>query len=173
MTRRNKPSTVRTFLRAGTALAMGLAMVLVGAACSTTSVTGGGGGGPPLDPLAAAQALWNSKKPAGDRYVMVQRVVCFCAITNVSYRITVVGSSITAVVNDRTDVPLAASSWGVFRTVAQLFDAVRSAQTKSGTLKAVEYDGVLGFPRTVSLDPILNAIDDEVSYVTTSVTAVP
>ena len=141
-------------------------------ACSSSSVTAGGGG-QQTDPLAAAQTLWNSKKPAGDRYVMVQRVVCFCALGNVSYRITVNGATITAVVNDRTDVPLASSSWGTFKTVAQLFDAVRAAQTKAGTLKSVEYDATLGFPRTVSLDPILNAIDDEVSYITTSITAAP
>ena len=141
--------------------------------CSSSSVTGGGGGGPQADPLTAAQALWAAKKPAGDRYVMVQRVVCFCAIANVSYRITVNGASITDVVNDRTDAPLASSSWGTFKTVAQLFDAVRAAQAKVGTLKAVEYDPTLGFPRTVSLDPILNAIDDEVSYVTISIRAAP
>ena len=141
--------------------------------CSRSSVTDGGGGGPPSDPLTAAQALWASKKPAGDRYVMVQRVVCFCTIANVSYRITVNGASITDVVNDRTDVPLAVSSWGTFKTVAQLFDAVRAAKAKVGTLKTVEYDPTLGFPRTVSLDPILNAIDDEVSYVTISIRAAP
>lgn len=104
---------------------------------------------------------------------MVQRVVCFCAIANVSYRITVNGASITDVVNDRNDVPLAPSNWGAFKTVAQLFDAIRAAQGKVGTLKTVEYDPTLGFPRTVSLDPILNAVDDEVSYVTNSVRAVP
>ena len=141
-------------------------------ACSSSSVTDGGGG-PQTDPLTAAQALWNAKKPAGDRYVMVQRVVCFCTLGNVSYRLTVNGATITAVVNDRTDVPLASSSWGTFKTVAQLFDAVRAAQTKAGTLKSVENDATLGFPRTVSLDPILNAIDDEVSYITTSITAAP
>ena len=149
-----------------------LLAALVALGCGSSSVTGGGIGGPLANPLSAAQALWVSKKPAGDRYVMVQRVVCFCAIANVSYRITVNGASITDVVNDRNDVPLAPSNWGTFKSVAQLFDAVRAAQGKVGTLKTVEYDSTLGFPRTVSLDPIPNAVDDEVSYVTNSVRAV-
>lgn len=162
---------LQTLRRTRKLVAATLSAALLLSGCSSTSITGGGGG--TTDALAAAQALWNSKKPAGDRYVMVQRVVCFCPTANVSYRITVSGTAITDVVNDRTDVPLASSSWSSFKTVAQLFDAVRAAQGKSGTLKSVEYDATLGFPRTVSLDPILNAVDDEVSYVTTSVTAAP
>ncbi len=142
------------------------------AACSSSSITGGGGG-TTTDAYAAAVALWNAKKPTGDRYVMVQRIVCFCVTSNVGYRITVVGTTITNVVNDRTDVPLPTAEWGNFKTVAQLFEAVRAATLKPGTLKLAEYDATLGFPRTVSLDPILNAIDDEVSYVTSNVTAAP
>jgi len=159
---------VRPILRRALTLMM---MVTALAGCTSGSVSDPGGAGTSSDPFTAAQALWTAKKPAGDRYVMVQRVVCFCTLGNVAYRVTVVGNTITAIVNDKTDAPLATSSWGAFRTVTQLFDAVRTALTKTGTLKIVEYDPSLGFPRTLSLDPILNAVDDEVSYVTTSVSA--
>ena len=159
--------------RRGRIVGGALLAALVALGCGSSSVTGGGTGGPPADPLSAAQALWASKKPAGDRYVRVQRAACFCAIANVSYRITVNGAPITDVVNDRNDIPLVPSNWGTFKTVAQLFDAVRAAQGKVGTLKTVEYDPTLGFPHMDSLDPILNAVDDEVSYVTNNVRAVP
>jgi Family of unknown function (DUF6174) len=142
------------------------------AACSSTSITGGGGG-TTTDAYSTAVALWNAKKPAGDRYVMVQRIVCFCVTSNTAYRVTVAGTTITSVVNDRTDAPLPATEWGNFRTVAQLFEAVRTATLRPGTLKLVEYDPTLGFPRTVSLDPILTAADDEVSYVTSGISAAP
>jgi len=164
---RQTPSTLR---RPRTVVVHTFAAGLLLSACSSSSVTGGGGAAV-TDALTAAQAVWNAKKPAGDRYVMVQRVVCFCTIGNVSYRITVNGATVTDVVNDRTDAPLAVASWSTFKTVAQLFDAVRAAQAKTGTLKLVEYDATLGFPRTVSLDPMLNAVDDEVAYLTTSITA--
>ncbi len=164
-------------MRARSARALGasalLLAVVVAVACSGDSPSAPGGGTPAADSLAAAQSRWNSRKPAGNRYVMVQRVVCFCVAANVEYRVTVQGTSVTAAVNNRTDAPLPAAQWIVFRTVDQLFELVRTAQRAAGTLKAVEYDATMGFPRTLSLDPVLSAIDDEVAYVTTSVTAVP
>jgi hypothetical protein len=149
-------------------------LALLGAGCSATSTTDTSTGGPvTVDALAAAQALWAAKKPAGDKYTMVQRVVCSCATSNTAYRMTVVGLSITSVVNDRTDEALPAAQWGVFKTVVQLFAAITAAQANTGQLKSVEYDATLGFPRTLSLDPNVSTTGDEISYVTTSVIATP
>jgi hypothetical protein len=149
-------------------------LVLLSGACSATSTTDTSGGGTTtVNALTAAQALWAAKKPAGDKYTMVQRVVCTCATLNTAYRLTVVGLTISSVVNDRTDEALPVAQWAVFKTVAQLFAAITAAQANTGQLKSVDYDATLGFPRTLSLDPNVATTGDEISYVTTSVTATP
>ncbi len=149
-------------------------VALLSSACSATSTTDTSTGGPvTVDALAAAQSLWASKKPAGDKYTMVQRVVCTCATLNTAYRMTVVGVTITSVVNDRTDEALPTAQWGTFKTVAQLFAAIIAAKANTGQLKSVDYDATLGFPRTLSLDPNVATTGDEISYVTTSVIATP
>jgi len=168
----NRPR--RRWAHARGLLALAPLVLVLNGACSATSTTDAStGGSSTVDALAAAQSLWASKKPAGDKYTMVQRVVCTCATINTAYRITVVGLTITSVVNDRTDEVLPSSQWGVFKTVAQLFAAITAAKANTGQLKTVEYDATLGFPRTLSIDPNVSITGDEISYLTTNVTATP
>ena len=151
-----------------------VAVAIGGASCTSTATSDPTGGGiVTADPLTTAMALWNAKKPGGDSYVMVQRIVCTCTTQNIAYRFTVTGTTISNVVNDRTDDSLPVAQWGVFKTVAQLFSAVQTAQTQTSVLKLVTYDANLGYPSTLSLDPNPAATGDEISYVTSSVSAVP
>jgi hypothetical protein len=57
----------------------------------------------------------------------------------------------------------------IFRTVDQLFAQAREGLTREGVVQSMAFDATLGYPTTLSLDPIRNAVDDEVTYVTSNV----
>ncbi|WP_337171810.1 DUF6174 domain-containing protein [Gemmatimonas aurantiaca] len=124
--------------------------------------------------LAAAQSRWRTVSPTSNSYVMRQQILCFCAFANSEFVVTVVNGAITSVV---PAVPpqngLPAPEPRYFRTIDQLFAEVHGALKKPGTLKEVTYDPVAGYPNRLSLDPVLDAIDDEVAYVTRGVGPVP
>jgi hypothetical protein len=129
--------------------------------------------GPERSQLAAAEARWRNARPASNSYVMRQQVACFCPFGPNQFDVTVVNGAVTAatiVGPTSAHGPILLSS---FRTIDQLFDEIRAALDKPGTLTHVSYDSQRGFPTEVSLDRISNAADDEVSYVTVSVVAMP
>lgn len=125
---------------------------------------------PQVRGLEAAEALWKASG-AGDSYVMAQARECFCVTGGTSFAVTVINDSIVGVRNLTTgdEVPEAERAW--YRTVNDLFDEVRRGLATAGSLRAVEYDRARGFPTTVSLDPVPNAVDDEIVYRTTLVGA--
>ncbi len=118
---------------------------------------------PQVRTLDAAEALWQASG-AGDSYVITQVRECFCASQGGSYAVTVINDSVVGVRNLTTgdEVPEAERAW--YRTVSDLFAEVRRSLATSGTLREVEYDRMRGFPTTLSLDPIRNAVDDEIVY---------
>jgi Family of unknown function (DUF6174) len=127
---------------------------------------------PEREALAAAEARWNAVRPASNSYVMMQQRSCFCPVVAL-YEVTVVNNVIVRARNTATDVDLPSAQWVWFRTVSQLFDEVRMALRKDGVLRSVAYDNARGFPTTVSLDPIPQAIDDEIAYLTPSLNFSP
>ena len=126
---------------------------------------------PRMEALAEAEALWNRTKPASDSYTVDQQVMCFCLYGASTFRVTVTAGAITRVHDPQKVSDLPANEISRFRTVDQLFNEVRAAMAKSGVLTSVEYHPTMGVPSEVSLDPIKNAIDDEVAYLTNSLTA--
>ena len=114
--------------------------------------------------LASAESRWNASRPASNSYVFWQSRACFCIIGGVSHEVTVVNGTLASVKNLATGAVLPADQFGLFRTVAQLFGDLRAAIKSPGVLQAAEYDTTIGYPTVVSLDPIKNAIDDEISY---------
>ena len=127
---------------------------------------------PERDALARAEARWNAVRPASNSYVMMQQRSCFC-LNGGLYEVTVVNNVIVRARNPATDADLPSAQWVWFRTVSQLFDEVRSALRKDGVLRSVAYDRARGFPTTVSLDPVPQAIDDEIAYLTPSLNFSP
>lgn len=127
---------------------------------------------PERDALARAEARWNAVRPASNSYVMMQQRSCFCP-TVALYEVTVVNNVIVRARNPATDVDLPSAQWVWFRTVSQLFDEVRMALRKDGVLRSVAYDNARGFPTTVSLDPVPQAVDDEIAYLTPSLNFSP
>lgn len=153
-------------MRVVTTLFLALSMGALGA-CGDDPVS------PQVDALAEAQALWNRTKPASNSYTYDQQVMCFCPYGAQTFRVTVTGGLITRVYDSQAAMDLPANQFSRFRTVQQLFDEVRLALSKSGVLTAVEYHPTMGFPSKVSLDPVRNAVDDEVAYFTAFVMASP
>lgn len=116
--------------------------------------------------LDSAVARWSATRPANNSYQIDQRVSCFCIFGGNPFRVTVTSGTITRVVDLSNGQELDASQFSRFRTVDQLFAEVRSALQLPGTLRNVQYDAQRGYPTTVSLDPVKNAVDDEVAYIT-------
>lgn len=122
--------------------------------------------------LAAAEARWAATRPAGDRYTMRQRRLCYCPSID-PHTVRVEGGRIVSVVNDATGELLDADQRSWFRTVPELFDEVRRAIGQRGVLQSVSYHDTMGYPTRLSLDPVPMAIDDEVTWETSSVAPIP
>jgi hypothetical protein len=141
-----------------------LATAAAFAACSDDPIR------PQVRALDQAEARW-STSGVRDAYIIAQARECFCT-TQGSYAVTVIRDTITNVRSLLTGDNVPPNQWTLFRTVNQLFGEVRRALPTAGVLRQVEYDLGRGIPTTVSLDPIRNAVDDEIVYRTTFVGAV-
>lgn len=139
-----------------------LGLVLLVGGCSNPT-------GPEEARLTAAQRRWEATRPASNSYTMQQRVVCFCITGATTFQVTVTMGAITRAVNLATGEPMSVTLLTIFRTVDQLFTQAREGLTREGVVTSMAFDATLGYPTTLSLDPIRNAIDDEVTYVTSSV----
>lgn len=144
--------------------ALAAALLLVLASC----------GGDPVSPDRAAYDVaiqqWVAIKPANGTYAMVQRVLCFCPFGATAYRVAVTGGIITQVTEAGSGTPVSSAEFSRFRTIDQLFAEIRDALAVKGRLRQAAYDPAQGYPVSVSLDPIQNAVDDEVQYVTDGLT---
>lgn len=103
--------------------------------------------------LAQARARWREHALRSYRFRL--RVVCFCPARGEAHVIRV-----------RRGKPHGASgAETLVDTVPEMFRRIAHAldDPKAGDVSA-KYDPVLGYPREVSLDPIKNAIDDELSW---------
>jgi hypothetical protein len=119
--------------------------------------------------LAEAQRRWEATRPASNSYTMQQRVVCFCVTGATTFQVTVKTGVITRAVNVTTGESISVTLLTIFRTVDQLFAQAREGLTREGVVQSMAFDATLGYPTTLSLDPIRNAVDDEVTYVTSNV----
>ncbi|MBL0169800.1 MAG: hypothetical protein IPP90_03575 [Gemmatimonadaceae bacterium] len=141
------------------------------------SLAGACGDDSPLAPqraeLAAARARWTSARPASNSYTMEQRVSCFCVTGATNFEVTVAAGTIVRARSLETGVEMRSAQFTMFRAVDQLFEEIRLALGVPGTLNSVEFDPATGYPTTVALDPIKQAVDDEVTYVTRHLTFVP
>lgn len=122
--------------------------------------------GPEWSALRSAEAQWHAVQPASNSYVIQQRIACFCIDGGTVYDVTVTAGTVSQVRAFPNNVFVPVDQYPRFQTIDQLFEKVRTALKTPGQLVAVEYDAAFGYPTTVSLDPIQNAIDDEVSYLT-------
>ncbi len=137
-----------------------LALALVASACHNDPTSSA------ESDYRAAAARWQRMRPAGNSYRIDQQVSCFCIWGGNVYEVTVTNGVVTRAVDKQSSNAVASADLGRFRTVDQLFADVASALQVPGTLRGASYDPLLGYPSSVSLDPIRNAADDEVFYFT-------
>ena len=137
-----------------------LGLIAVLAACSfvpgaSRELTG------PLEALAEHQARWTAK--GIDDYTFTIARQCFCPFTD-PVEVTVVDGRATAFT--RAGQPVEAREiQGLPATVPELF-AIIAAQAGAAEL-AVAWDPAFGFPTSIQVDSVANAIDDEFGFLVT------
>jgi hypothetical protein len=115
-----------------------------------------------LRALAGHQAQWASKQV--DDYTFTITGQCFCPF-NDPIDVTVAKGVVTSV--KRAGQPVQPNAvQGIPKTVTELF-ALVGAQGSAASL-TVEWDPVFGFPTSIQVDSIANAIDDEFGYTITN-----
>lgn len=119
--------------------------------------------------LTAAQRRWEAARPASNSYTMQQRVVCFCITGATPFQVTVTSGTVTRAVNLTTGESTSVAPQTQFRTIDQLFARAREGLARQGVVTSIVFDATLGYPTTLSLDPVREVADDEVTYVTSNV----
>ena len=119
----------------------------------------------PLSPTEAAlddaRAKWQGM--GIDSYRITVREICFCPIElGGPFVVTVVRGQVTSVVYAGEGPPIAPHE-RIPLTVVELFETVDDALREADDVEA-EYDPTYGFPASIRIDRIQNAIDDEVYY---------
>lgn len=123
--------------------------------------------------LAACDSPVESKQEAelwaalGIRnYEFVYFVSCFCGFTGPNpAKLTVRNGVVVKVEPAGTAIlPPTTPAAGTWPTVDSLFVIIERARLAKPSKLRVEYDDTYHFPKLISVDPIENAVDDEVSY---------
>jgi hypothetical protein len=114
--------------------------------------------------LAAAEALWQSKKPASYRYTV--DVVCFCMLARTPPTFRVVGDAPRA----ETDLGAGSQTYDHYNTVPKLFVLLKRYVEQKPIKLDVKYDAVYGFPTFIDLDGRTDIADDELRVTVTNFT---
>ncbi len=118
------------------------------------------------DPLEAARARWAETNAAD--YIFEFRRSCFCPPDFVrSVRIEVLDGVVSSAVYVDTEeaIPLPLTS---VPTIDDLFDEIGDALEGAAFSVIADYDADMGYPTSVSIDFIENAIDDEMAFTVSS-----
>ncbi len=121
------------------------------------------------DDLREARRAW--RQLGVSDYDMSMNRGCFC-IGAGSMEVYVRGDSVAAVLQEQDFWNGNEDWWQYIPTVEGLFDLVDEASEDAFTLE-VEYHSQHGYPTSVSIDWIENAVDDEISYSITALSLAP
>jgi hypothetical protein len=123
-----------------------------------------------LRELDAARARWAEQELTD--YDYDYRLLCFCPPELLQpVRVQVRDGAVTAVHNKADDQPRAPlSNWS---TIPGLFDKIQDYIERPGSVVKVDYDSATGIPTSASIDPIPNAVDDEIGFSAEGLAAVP
>ncbi len=122
--------------------------------------------GPEQDELALARARWAVTN--ADDYSFEFRRACFCAPDFVRpVRIEVQDGTVTSAVYVDTEETIPPPLTSV-PTIDDLFDEIQAAMDGMAFSIIAEYDADMGYPTSVSIDHIENAIDDEMAFTVSS-----
>ena len=116
--------------------------------------------------LDANRAVWEATGITSYTYQL--RRLCYCGLAG-DLIVTVSDHAVVGV--ERVDgSPVPTSERQYVEGIDDLFDIVQDAIDERAFRYDVEYDDELGYPTVVDLDPIRNAIDEEVRYEASEVT---
>ena len=122
--------------------------------------------GPEQEALSAARARWAMSNV--DNYVFEFQRSCFCAPDFVRpVRIEILNGVVSSAVYVDTEEPLSPPLTSV-PTIDDLFDEIRDALNRTAFSVIAAYDVDMGYPTSVSIDYIQNAIDDEMAFMVSS-----
>ncbi len=118
----------------------------------------------PNDPLSQNEALWNAS--GGDSYVLRFARSCFCDPRTLGpVVITVENGAVTDMVYEKTGEAVPEDLQPLFNlTVDDLFKVIRDAIADEAHVLEVTYDGALGFPKSIFIDPREEYADDTLEY---------
>lgn len=126
------------------------------------------------DTIAGTQsdhALWNALEIRN--YDFVYEVRCFCASAGPNpARVSVRGGVVVKIAPDSSPFVGTLPPASSYPTIDSLFVILETAQKNSPNGVTVEFDPTYHFPAKISVDPIKNAIDDEITYTIKSFTPV-
>ncbi len=144
-------------------------MIVLGTAagCGTDAPNAGG----QASELEVARDQFDGE--IGDSYAFTWRYSCgeCIAETNRPVRVTVANGAITSMMDLETAAAVTADSRGGVRTIQAVFELVEAAEGGAAASTTVIYDDELGYPATVSIDVIAEAVDDEYGITITNVVA--
>jgi hypothetical protein len=120
---------------------------------------------------ALGMARWEALAPANYEMV-VERHYCECLPEwLVPVRVTVRDDEIESVVHALTGEPVVPGIYHAM-TVNELFGVIDQARATGAHRIAVDYDRVLGYPRSIAIDYSREAVDDELSLTVSELRAV-
>ena len=134
-------------------------------------IGGCGSGGAPLDPLSEAGKLAMARTRWAESGTRSYQFTLFrSAFTAPGYngpaRVTVTNGVVTKV-EAASDTEIIAGAFDSCDTIEELFGKAQQGIETSGGSVVGSYDEATGVPRTISIDPIPQAADDEVAYIVT------
>jgi hypothetical protein len=126
------------------------------------SLSGPGDERDPLTRLADSRARWGANGPS--EYELAMRRSCGECLPEGALAVVVSVSAGGTTVSLAQNGERIDAQAGLYPDVEGLFDLIETHILAGGEVE-VEYDGDLGYPRSVSIDPVPDAVDDEFGYV--------
>ncbi len=118
--------------------------------------------GPEQSELNANLAVWQSAN-IEDYQFRFQRL-CFCAFIDPVIIEVRHGDIASVILADSGTVVDTTQMGGHFLTVGGLFEVIQDAIDQEAHSLTVEYHAQLGYPTSIDIDYLLNAVDEEVSF---------
>ena len=118
------------------------------------------------------RAMWEATNTADYTYQL--RISCFCPSGPFPVLVTVEGGMVAALEwvdapQDFSDPDPDADFYG--KTIDDLYDIIRDALDAEADGIAVTYNHTAQYPANISIDFFVNAVDDEITYEASSLTA--
>jgi len=111
-----------------------------------------------------AKAKW--EKLQFDDYVIQENLSCFCGGL-LEWSTRVINSVKDSVYYNESNLPNGQTYQMVFdgaRTIDEAFDYIENFDAKSVAAFEVTYDEQFGFPKSIFIDHVKDAVDDEIAY---------